>query len=325
MSRTFDEIIQRALEVRRSLLADPSVSSFRVFNGQADGVSGFVLDKFADVLIAQLHEERLRIAIDEVARLAESLHRILGTRGVYRKTFVRNRSAAGEDIEQMHHSPDPWIGKPVDPELPVLENGLRFLIRPYDGFSAGLFPEQRENRRRVRELARGHRVLNAFSYTGSFSVAAAAGGAASVSSVDMHKRYLEWGKANFAANGIETAGHWFFCSDVFEFFHRARRQGRRFDLIILDPPTFSRSRRPARVFVLEERLGELCGGAMELLDPGGMVLLSTNHRGISTSRLEEELALASGGRRCTVLERPALPSDFAGDPDYAKAILARID
>lgn len=318
-------LLDTALSRRKPQLDDPDTDVYRVFNGDADGIDGFVVDRYGPVLVAQLHEERLCIAVEEAARLVESLHRILGTRGVYRKTFVRNRSAAGEDIERMHHSPDPWIGKPVDPELPVLENGLRFLIRPYDGFSVGLFPEQRENRRRIRELARGHRVLNAFSYTGSFSVAAAAGGAASVSSVDMHKRYLEWGKANFAANGIETAGHWFFCSDVFEFFHRAQRQGRRFDLIILDPPTFSRSRRPARVFVLEERLGELCRGAMELLDPGGMVLLSTNHRGISCTRLEEELAAASGGRRCTVLERPALPSDFAGDPDYAKTILAKID
>lgn len=225
----------------------------------------------------------------------------------------------------MHVSPQPWIGYSVEPEILVHENGLRFRIRPYDGFSVGLFLEHRDNRRRVRALASGRRVLNAFSYTCGFSVAAAAGGALSVASVDLSRRYLEWGKLNFEVNRIPTNGHLFFCSDVFEFYARATRQQRRYDFIIIDAPTFARMRRPKRAFVLEEDLNRLIAGALELLDPGGLLLLGTNARQITLDRMEREIQAAAGHRTCTVVDRPPLPADFPGDPDYSKTIIVRID
>jgi 23S rRNA (cytosine1962-C5)-methyltransferase len=141
--------------------------------------------------------------------------------------------------------------------------------------------------------------------------------------VDLHKRYLEWGKRNLAANAVDLAVQRFFLSDTLEFYQRARRQNRCYDLIILDPPTFSRTRRPARTFVLQEQLDALLAGAVQLLDPGGLLFLSTNDRGISRSRLEQAVQQAAGRRTCTILERPALPLDFAGDPDYAKAVLVK--
>jgi 23S rRNA (cytosine1962-C5)-methyltransferase len=318
-----EKIVEAALDRRRELMARTDLDAYRVFHGAPDGITGLVVDRFGPVLIVQLHEDRMRITEDQARAVVSAFHERLGTRAVYRKLFVRDRAAGGADIAAAHNDPQPWMGEPVEPELTIAENGLRFIIRPYDGYAPGLFLEQRDNRQRVRDLAVGRRVLNTFSYTCGFSVAAVAGGAASVASVDLHKRYLEWGKANFTANGFDPAGQWFFCSDVFEFYRRAERQGRRFDLIILDPPTFSRLRRPARTFNLAEQIDELCRGAVGLLDTGGIVLLAANDRGLSLMQMEEALAEAGGARTCEILEHPWPPIDFPNDPDFSKAVFAK--
>ncbi len=318
-------IAHASLNARAALVDNPSVSAYRVLHGDAEGVPGVVIEHFGDVLVVQIHEGKIELTEADVRALAAAFHRELGTRAVYKKIFVSDRTNAPRGIEQAHRDAKPWLGEPVEPELTVLEHGLRFIVRPYDGFSVGLFLDHRENRRRIRELTSGRRVLNLFSYTCAFSVAAAAGGASHVSSVDLSKRYLEWGKRNFEINGIDLAPHAFFCSDVFEFYKRAERQGRRFDLVVLDPPTFGRARRPKREFVLDEQLDDLCRGAVSLLDPAGVILLSTNTRSISHERLEAAIRSAAGNHTCTVVERPAPPVDFAGDLDYAKSVIARFD
>jgi 23S rRNA (cytosine1962-C5)-methyltransferase len=322
---SIENILLKAAAARRPLLDSGETTVCRLFHGAGDGLDGLVVELFNDVLVMQAHaghglpaDEHLRPAIE---RLAEQV----GARAVYRKVFVPDRARATPEVTAMHANPQPWIGEPTEPQIMVRERGLKFVVRPYDGFSLGLFLEHRDNRRRVRDLAAGRRVLNLFSYTCSFSVAAAAGGAASVASVDVSKRYLEWGKQNLAANDIATDERYlFFCSDVLEFFARARRQHRRYDMVILDPPTFARLRRPQRTFVLEEQLGALLSGAIDLLDPGGILLVATNNRQIGLDRLEREIRAAAGPRSFTLADRPALPTDFPGDPDYSKSIIVRI-
>lgn len=325
LARSAAQCVEAALAARQVLEADDSISSYRVFNGRADGIAGLVIERFGPVLVVQLHEGRLKLGPDQVRPIAEGIHERLGTRAVYKKVFVQDRSHVSPAAAAARGEAEPWLGQPVEPEQIITEYDLRFIIRPYDGLAAGLFLEHRDNRRRIHDLAAGRRVLNAFAYTCGFSVAAAAGKAACVASVDLSKRYLEWGKRNFAANNIDTAAHRFFRCDLFDFYKRAKRQGRRFDLIILDPPTFSRARRPRRVFSLAEHLPQLCAETIALLDPDGLVFLATNHRQTSRSRLEEELTAAAPHRPCTVIERPPLPADFAGDPDYSKSIIARFD
>jgi len=325
MTVYWQDRIEAALKARESLIGDPAVTAYRVFNGRVDGIPGLVIERLSDVLVAQLHEGSLACTCDEARALAERVNQRLGTRAVYRKTFVRDRGRVSAELARAHADPRPWLGEPVEPEQVVVEYGLKFLVRPFDGFSVGLFLEHRENRRRIRELAAGRRVLNAFSYTGGFSVAAAAGGATAVTSVDVATRYLEWSKRNFAANGIDLTHQRFYRSDIFAYYKRARRQGHRYELIILDPPTFSRLPRSKHVFVLADQLEALVSGAVELLDPGGIVLLATNDRRIDRARLEEAVASAGAGRSSTILASPALPPDFAGDPDYSKTIIARFD
>jgi 23S rRNA (cytosine1962-C5)-methyltransferase len=318
------ECFERALAARQTLLTDPHSNVCRILNGAADGIPGLVIEKLGDVLIAQLHDGRLRLSESETRNLCAHARRRLGARAVYRKDFARDRSAAHRSLSQQHSDATPWVGEPVEAELPVLENGIRFLIRPYDGYSVGLFLEHRDNRRRLRELAAGLSVLNAFAYTCAFSVATALGGAAATTSVDVSRKYLEWGQRNFAANGLDLGSHRFICSDIYNYYRRARRQGRRFDLIILDPPSFGRARRPRRTFVLAEDLEKLVAGAVELLNSAGYLLLATNHRGISCRRLEATVTSAPGSRPVELVDRLRLPLDFAGDQGYAKGLLARL-
>lgn len=253
-------------------------------------------------------------------RIVELLAARVGARAVYRKVFPRDRSLAGAGRAE-HREKRPWIGEAVEEEFAVREGGLRFLVRPYDGLSTGLFLDQRENRRRVRAAARGRRVLNTFAYTCGFGVAAGAGGAAEVVNVDVSRRYLEWGKRNLESNSLALEGQWFICSDVFDYLRRARRQGRVFDMVILDPPTFGRDKRSGAVFAMESDLDRLVREAVGLTAAGGLLLVSTNHRGTSAARLRRAVE-ATG--RARVVEAPRLPADFAGDEGYAKSLWCEV-
>ncbi len=314
-------LVRRAVARRGKLLDDPQTNVARLLHGAAEGPAGLVIEKFGDVLIAQLHEQRMEINGALARRLCEDVKRVVGARAVYRKIFPRDRAAAEARLRKLHCDPRPWIGEPVEPELTVLENGVKLLIRPYDGYSVGLFLEHRDNRRLIRELAAGRWVLNAFAYTCGFSVCAALGGAAGTVNVDVSASHLEWGKRNFAANGLALDDHLFFRSDVFAYLRRAARQRRRFGLIVLDAPTFGRSKKPRGVFSITEDLDRLVEQAAELLEPEGFVFLASNHRLTSRRRLEQ--AVERVGLR--VVRRPRLASDFAGDAAYSKSVLARRD
>jgi 23S rRNA (cytosine1962-C5)-methyltransferase len=335
-NRAAADALDAAIARRAPLLESGRTGAWRVLNGAADGLAGaearpagLVIEKYADVLIAQLHEGRLALSEPEVRALCEHAMERLHATAVYRKRFIRGRAfGADESLEAEHTRAEPWLGRRASAEFAVVENDMRMLVRPYDGFATGLYLDQRDNRRRVRDLAAGREVLNTFAYTCGFSVAAALGGAASTVSVDVSRKHLEWGKRNFAANGVAidpgggNRAHEFVCADVMDYLRRAARRDRRFDLIVLDPPSFGRARRPTRTFVLDVMLDELVESAWDRLRPGGVLLLSTNHRAVSGRRLEGSVARASGGQHA-VVERPALPIDFSGDPDYAKSILVR--
>jgi 23S rRNA (cytosine1962-C5)-methyltransferase len=319
------DLVEASLGRRAALLTEPEPSACRLMHDRADGIDGLVIEKLADVLIIQRHEGRCELSERQLRDVAEHVRARVGARAVYFKDFVRDRAELDRAADARHRDARPWLGEPVEPVLTVAEADLRLLVRPYDGFSVGLFLEHRANRQRVRLMAAGRRVLNTFSYTGGFSVAAARGGAISVASVDVSRRYLSWSRENFAANTIELEPHRFYCSDIFDFYHRARRSGLRYDLIILDPPSFARLRRPKRTFELAKQLERLVAEGVELLDPGGIVLLAVNHRGIARDRLVGALEGAGGSLRCRLLEMPEPPPDFAGDSDYCKTIIAQFE
>ena len=165
----------------------------------------------------------------------------------------------------------------------VMERGLRFEIDFSIGYSVGLFIDQRENRSFVRKSA-PKRMLNCFAYTCSFSVAAAIVGANTVS-VDLSQKSLERGRANFVLNNLPVTGHRFIADDVFEVLPRLSRKGEKFDLIVLDPPTFSRSHR-GKTFQVESDFEGLLMATLEVADSDCRILLSTNCAALNERALE---------------------------------------
>jgi 23S rRNA (cytosine1962-C5)-methyltransferase len=190
----------------------------------------------------------------------------------------------------------------------VLERGLKFGIDFGAGYSAGLFIDQRENRSFVRRSAFA-KMLNCFAYTGSFSVGAASAGASTLS-IDLSRKSLARARDNFALNNLSTAGHRFIADDVLEVVPRLARKGELFDLIVLDPPTFSRSR-SGKTFHVQSDFEALLLSAMELAERGARILLSTNCSKLDERKLEMMARFClKTCRRAGTLHRVPRPIEF---------------
>lgn len=313
-----------ALAKRATLLDSGTTDAFRLLHDAADDTPGVVVEQFGPALVLQTHEGRCTYSETELRAACEWLAAERGARAIYRKVFARDRSAAREQLDTLHNDAQPWLGDPVEPEFAVRENGGRFLVHLYDGYSTGLFLDQRGNRARVRQWAAEKRVLNLFAYTCSFSVAAALGGAAETVNVDVSKKYLDWGRRNFAANDLPAEAHRFYPDDALDYLARAARRGEQYDLVIVDPPTFGRAKRPRRVFSLAEQLNALVAAAARVVAAGGQMLVSVNHRATTQNELENALLRATDAAQIDVVERPRPEPDFRGDVDYMKAVFARI-
>lgn len=186
----------------------------------------------------------------------------------------------------------------------VCEHGRRFWVNLDKYLDTGLFLDHRNTRARVGAEAEGKRFLNLFAYTGSFTVYAATGGAVSSESVDLSNTYLEWAQRNFALNGIDAERHRTVRADVFQYLRDAQTQNKRFDLIVLDPPSFSNSKKMAGVLDVQRDHTALIDGAMSLLDAGGTLYFSNN---LHSFRLDDALAARY---RIRDLSRQSVPEDF---------------
>jgi 23S rRNA (cytosine1962-C5)-methyltransferase len=192
----------------------------------------------------------------------------------------------------------------------VHEAGLAFEVDLHSYLDTGLFLDHRLARQLVREQASEKRVLNLFAYTGSFTVYAAAGAAANTTSVDLSNTYLAWGRRNLQLNRLDDPRHHFVRDDVFRYLDQARRQRERFDLIILDPPSFSNSKKMLEILDVKRDHPRLIEGCLALLDSGGELLFSTNRR-----RFRLDPSLADSGT-CEEITRQTLPEDFQRHPAH---------
>ena len=216
-------------------------------------------------------------------------------------------------LPKQNEDRDPPVLVGGDASLPltgeVRENGVRYALDFAAGYSAGLFLDQRMNRAAMRHAA-PKRMLNTFAYTCSFSVAAALAGAETVS-IDLSKKSLDRGRANFALNALDAnAGHKFLADDVLEVLPRLARRGEKFDAIVLDPPTFSRGNKGRR-WQVEQDLEELVLSAMEVTAPSARILVSTNCTKLQQGDLERVARFAlKFHRRAGDLQREPQPADF---------------
>lgn len=276
-------------------------TAFRVADGAGDGLPGVEIDSYDGHWVVQTRD----------APFPESLRRTLpdGCRSVWWKRLD----------QQDKQAPHCVIGHPPAGPFPVRELGLNYEIDLTAGYSQGLFLDQRPQRSRMMERLRaGQKVLNLFSYTCAFSVAAASRGAVTTS-VDLSRPYLEWGKRNFLLNGLDPEAHFFCRGDSFEWLRRFAKKGRAWDGIVLDPPTFSRNA-DGKIFRVEQDFPELTALCLSVLAPGGWLLASTNHRGLSPARFRAlmEEGAAAARRPIAAMSPGRMPADFTDTP-YLKS------
>ena len=329
-----------AREALRTALNDfKETNAFRIIHGASDGWPGWYVDRFEDFLLSQSE-----------AKLLQEQRRHLdarpGKRGVYHKILsrhVRGASAAGA-------SPQLISGEAAPERLVVCENGVQFELSFNEGYSVGLFLDQRDNRRRflAGHVAAGFplfkedgdrlpigsgqvsacpTVLNVFAYTCGFSVCAAKGGARTTS-VDLSKKYLEWGRRNFTLNGLDPAAHDFIYGDAFDWLRRLAKKARTFDVIVLDPPTFSQSKERG-VFRAETHYGELVAAALALLRTEGVLFASTNAADWAPEKFlgAIEKSVRAAKRKIVQQHYAPQPPDFPisrAEPAYLKTVWMRI-
>jgi 23S rRNA (cytosine1962-C5)-methyltransferase len=254
--------IRNAVDLRQ--VFDPNkTNTYRLINSEGDGLPGLIVDRYAEILVAQIHTagiERLR------SLLIDALIDETGTRGLLLRNDSHSRRREGLELEE----PQVVTGG-VPMQVTVRENDVLFLIDPWQGQKTGFFLDQRDKRQALRKYAFAKRVLNCFSYTGGFSVyAALTSNKTRVTSVDISAQAIEAARQHFILNGIDPNQHQFLVMDVFEYLEQAQRAGEQFDVVVLDPPAFAKTQ-SARTQALKayRRLNTL---GIQLLRPGGILL-----------------------------------------------------
>lgn len=253
--------VRDAWEYRKKTV---DTSSCRVIFGEADFLPGLVVDKFSDVLVVQslaLGIDRLKGKILELLKEEMARDGVV-IRGVYERSDAKVRRQEGMELVKG------FIGEPFDTKVEICENGVKYLVDVEDGQKTGFFLDQKYNRLAIQRLCRDAEVLDCFTHTGSFALNAGIAGAKSVLGVDASELAVEQARENAALNGLsETVT--FVCEDVFELLPRLEEQGKKFDVVILDPPAFTKSRNSVKNAVKGYR--EINLRAMKLVKDGGFL------------------------------------------------------
>lgn len=294
----FESLFKQAKEKRQAYYQDECTTAFRLFNQEGDGFGGLTVDLYGDYAVFSWYNSyvyQIRQTISEAFR--QVFPEVLGT---YEKIRFK-----GLDYESAH-----VYGQEAPDFFTVLENGVLYQVFMNDGLMTGIFLDQHEVRGSLVDgLAMGKSLLNMFSYTAAFSVAAAMGGASQTTSVDLAKRSRELSQAHFQANGISTDDHRFIVMDVFEYFKYAKRKGLAYDVIVLDPPSFARNKK--QTFSVAKDYHKLISQSLEILNPGGIIIASTNAANVSRQKFTEQIDKGFAGRSYQILNKYGLPADFA--------------
>ena len=294
----FETLFRQAKEKRSAYYQDELTTAFRLFNQEGDGFGGLTVDLYGDYAVFSWYNSyvyQIRQIISEAFR--KVFPEVLGT---YEKIRFK-----GLDYESAH-----VYGQQAPDFFTVLENGVLYQVFMNDGLMTGIFLDQHEVRGSLVDgLAMGKSLLNMFSYTAAFSVAAAMGGASQTTSVDLAKRSRELSQAHFQANGISTDDHRFIVMDVFEYFKYAKRKDLTYDVIVLDPPSFARNKK--QTFSVAKDYHKLISQSLEILNPEGIIIASTNAANVSRQKFTEQIDKGFAGRSYHILNKYSLPADFA--------------
>jgi len=314
----FERRIKRALALRETLPAAKHSNALRLVYAESDGLPGLIVDRYADVLVAQFLAagvERWR------EQILDSLVELTGCEAVFERSDAEVRKLEGLE---------PRVGfargNRAASRCPIVEYGLNFRVDVEQGQKTGFFLDQRENRQRVRALAAGREVLDGFSYTGGFSIAALAGGAKHVTAIESSAAALEVAKDNLGANPLDASKVAFLQADVFSQLRVLRDKNAKFDLIVLDPPKFAPTAAQAKNAARAYKDINLL--ALKLLSPGGLLATFSCSGGVSAELFQSIVAGAAldAGAEAKIVERFTAAADHPvalefPEGEYLKGLL----
>jgi 23S rRNA (cytosine1962-C5)-methyltransferase len=275
--------LQSAIDLRRIHADLGDTDAYRLVNAEGDGLPGLTVDCYGEYLVVQLYCPGWR---PHLPMLTSILQDLLRPAGIYEKSRPQ-KTRELEAVSDTKKYGRLIAGTPAAQPLQVRENGLNFLVNLEQGLNTGLFLDQRKNRRELMGRVQGKRMLNLFAYTAAFSVAAVAGGARLVTSVDASASYTEWAKANFGVNRLNPKRHEFIVGDCLSVLQELLRQGKNYDIIVMDPPSFSTT--SSSRFTTRGGTSDLVAAALPLLQPGGLLITSSNHQKVDVADYLKEL------------------------------------
>lgn len=307
-----EQRVQDAWDYRKQVI---DTGSCRLIFGEADYLPGIVIDKFEDILVV----ESLALGIDRLkVQILEAVKRVLSKDGIAVRGIYERSDAKVREQEGMERSKG-FIGEPFDPHVEIVENGVKYIVNVEEGQKTGFFLDQKNNRAAIHKICRNKRVLDCFTHTGSFALNAGIAGAREVTGVDASELGIVQARENALLNHLEDKVQ-FLCADVFELLPALEDKGERYDVVILDPPAFTKSRSSVKNAVKGYREINLRG--MKLIEDGGFLVTCSCSHFMEPELFKKTIAEAARGahKRLRQIEfrtqAPDHPILWAADSSY---------
>ncbi|AMX01140.1 class I SAM-dependent rRNA methyltransferase [Rummeliibacillus stabekisii] len=303
----FKKRLEKALSLRENYYNDSNTTAFRVVNGEGDGIGGLTIDYYDGYYMASWYSEGIYSFKESIYN---ALKELVDFKGVYEK---KRFDTKGQYTEQ----DDFVMGTEGDFPIIIKENGMNFAVDLNDGAMTGIFLDQRDVREAIRDhYAQDTNMLNTFSYTGAFSVAAALGGAVKTTSVDLAKRSLPKTIEQFSVNGIDYEAQDMKVMDVFQYFKYAARHELKFDLVVLDPPSFARNKK--MTFSTAKDYPKLLADAIQITEKNGIIVASTNNASFGMKKFKTfiDQAFKDTNTKYKIVEQYGLPKDFRATREF---------
>ncbi|MES9665201.1 RlmI/RlmK family 23S rRNA methyltransferase [Bacillus cereus] len=312
----FESKIKSALHKRKHFYKSNDTTAFRVLNGEGDGLGGLIIDYYDGYYVISWYSEGIYTFRDEIV---EALQKVANFKGIYEKKRFDTKGKYIEDDDFV-------AGERGEFPLIVKENGVNFAVYLNDGAMVGVFLDQRNVRKQIRDkYAQGRTVLNMFSYTGAFSVFAALGGASKTTSVDLANRSLSKTIEQFSVNEIDYEAQDIIVEDVFLYFKYAAKKKMKFDMVVLDPPSFARSKK--YTFSAAKDYKNLLKETIAITENNGIIVASTNCSAFDMKKFKGfiDTAFKEMNGKYKILEEHSLPEDFRTidqfkEGDYLKVV-----
>ncbi|PEN84919.1 RlmI/RlmK family 23S rRNA methyltransferase [Bacillus cereus] len=312
----FESKIKSALHKRKQFYKSSDTTAFRVVNGEGDGLGGLIIDYYDGYYVVSWYSEGIYTFRDEIIA---ALQKVANFKGIYEKKRFDTKGKYIEDDDFV-------AGERGEFPLIVKENGVNFAVYLNDGAMVGVFLDQRNVRKQIRDkYAKGRTVLNMFSYTGAFSVFAALGGASKTTSVDLANRSLSKTIEQFSVNEVDYEAQDIIVEDVFLYFKYAAKKKMKFDMVVLDPPSFARSKK--YTFSAAKDYKNLLKETIAITENNGIIVASTNCSAFDMKKFKGfiDTAFKEMNGKYKILEEHSLPEDFRTidqfkEGDYLKVV-----